>query len=263
MSSLVWGAEHTGDPGDGGWQFEELRRWPAEEARQGVAVDAQSFYVISNYLIGRYDKVSGERTAQWASAEGGPFIHLNAAVVWEGELWGAHSNYPTVPMASSVEVWSLDSLEHRRSIALGVATGSLVWMDRRGDRWWACFANYDGKGGVPGRDARWSELVEFDHEWRRLRGFVFPAELVERMDGYSASGSVPAGPGAWWVAGHHVPELYRVELPEAGATLRWTATVSTTIPGQALGLDPEDPELLYGIDRKTREVIVGRLRKVR
>ena len=41
----------------------ELRRFRPRGANQGVAVDAGHFYGIGNYVVGKYDKRSGERVA--------------------------------------------------------------------------------------------------------------------------------------------------------------------------------------------------------
>ena len=38
-------------PASLGWKFEELRRYPAPEAGQGVVVDADFFYALNNYTI--------------------------------------------------------------------------------------------------------------------------------------------------------------------------------------------------------------------
>src|SRR5688500_14853 len=73
----------------------EVARWPAEEARQGVAADARYFYVNSNDRIGKYDKRTGRRVAQWS----GPreqFPHMNSCTVDGKELVCAGSNYPAV-----------------------------------------------------------------------------------------------------------------------------------------------------------------------
>lgn len=42
-----------------------VSRFIAEDARQGVAVDARFFYPMSNNRIGKYDKRTGKRVAQW------------------------------------------------------------------------------------------------------------------------------------------------------------------------------------------------------
>src|SRR5438105_5220522 len=75
----------------GEWKHEELRRFKADEANQGVAVDEQHFYAITNHAIGKYRKDTGARVASWDGGAGGKIKHLNAGVVLEGKLYCAHS----------------------------------------------------------------------------------------------------------------------------------------------------------------------------
>lgn len=77
-------------------------RWPAPEARQGVAVDATAFYAIDNRTIGKYDKTSGKKVAEWRAGTDEPFIHMNGGVIIGDELLCPHSNYPATPMVSSI-----------------------------------------------------------------------------------------------------------------------------------------------------------------
>lgn len=44
---------------------ETLRRLPAPEARQGVAVGPSDIHAIANYRIARYNKRTGEKHAAW------------------------------------------------------------------------------------------------------------------------------------------------------------------------------------------------------
>src|SRR5262245_64719748 len=83
-----------------GWKYEELRRFKAPEAGQGVAVDREFFYAINNHTIGKYRKETGERVAQWEGGVDGDIIHINAGIIHQGKLYGIHSNYPGVPMLS-------------------------------------------------------------------------------------------------------------------------------------------------------------------
>src|SRR5688572_10690069 len=85
-------------PATPGWRYEELRRIPAAEAGQAAVADRDFIYAINNFTIGKYNKTSGERVALWDGGKGGPIIHMNAGVVFEGRLYCAHSNYPGVPM---------------------------------------------------------------------------------------------------------------------------------------------------------------------
>lgn len=248
-------------PDAAGWRFTELRRIPAVEARQGVAADGEFLYAISNHAIGKYRKTTGERVGGWECPEGEPLIHLNAGVVRDGRLICAHSNYPAVPMTSSVEIWDTATMRPVASHSLGRTDGSLTWIDWRDGRWVACFVHYGRKGGEPGRGPEWTRLVAFDTEWRETGGWSFPPALIARIGerGYSVSGGAFGPGGRLFVTGHDHPELYVLELPAAGPTLRWVATVPIAAQGQAFGWDPQDPNVLYTIGRGERAVIVGRL----
>ena len=244
-----------------GWRYEELRRFPAPEAGQGVAADREFLYAINNHTIAKYKKSGGERVALWEGGNGGPIIHLNAGVVFEGRLHCAHSNYPTVPMLSSVEIFDTATLKHVGSRSLGRTDGSLTWVDRRAGKWIACFVHYGKRGGEPGRGPEWTQIVEFDDEWRRTGGWSLPADLVAHIGprGYSVSGGALGPRGFLYATGHDHPELYVLEFPAAGPSLKWIATIPITTEGQAFGWDGANPEILYTVGRRTWEVIVGRV----
>ena len=96
-----------------------VRRFPAHEATQAVAVDAQFFYAIDDAAIGKYQKDTGQGAGKWEETPGGPVTHLNSGIVQDGLLYCAHSNSPGVPMVSSVEVFETAAmLTHVRSIPL-------------------------------------------------------------------------------------------------------------------------------------------------
>lgn len=244
-----------------GWSYEELRRHKAPEAGQGVAVDAEFFYAINNHTLGKYRKATGARVAGWEGGAGGEIIHLNAGIMVGGRLHGVHSNYPGVPMLSSVELFDPVTLQPVASHSFGRMDGSFTWLDRRDNQWIACFVHYGGKGAEPNRDAAWTQLIAFDDEWRRTAGWALPADLNERFGGrgYSASGGA-FGPGGYlYLTGHDNPELYVVTFPKSGSVMRWIATIPFPSEGQAFCWDPVNPDQLYSIQRKTREVIVGRV----
>lgn len=252
----------TPAPGPGGWRFEEIRRFKAPEARQGVAADGEFLYVISNHDLGKYRKAGGERLAAWSCPEGDPLTHVNAGVVHAGRLYGAHSNYPGVPHVGSVEMWDPATLRHLGSISFGRTDGSLTWIDRRAGRWLACFVHYAKRGGEPGKGQEWTRLVEYDDDWRPTgRGWVFPPALIGHLGsrGYSMSGGA-FGPGGFlFVTGHDEKDLCVVEFPAAGSTLRWVATVPVPAEGQAFAWDPAEPGVVHLILKSAREVITGRV----
>ena len=111
----------------------EVRRIPAPEANQAVAADKNHLYAIDNHAIGKYDKRTGQRVARWECERGKPLIHLDSGVVYDGVLWCTHSNFPRVPMTSSIETWETATLEHSSSYSFGIRGGSATWMDLRDD----------------------------------------------------------------------------------------------------------------------------------
>ena len=233
-----------------------LQRFPAAEAKQGVAVSADSVYVVSNHVITRHDKRSGAELGRW---EGDParYPHLNSCALIDAELVCASSNFPAVPQRSSVEFFDPQSLRHLRTVALAQAAGSLTWVDRRDGAWWAVFAQYDGRGGQPPFDHRSTSLVRFDDAWRQTESWGFPDAVLARIAPMSLSGGGWGPDGRLYVTGHDLPELYRLALPtEGGAVLDLLEVIPIAAEGQAIDWDEARPGVLYGIRRQAREVVV-------
>ena len=242
-------------------QGREVRRWPAPEARQGVAVDARYFYAVVNSAIGKYDKVTGERVGEWLG-DRLQIVHLNSCAAIEAELICAHSNFPQVPMASSVEIFDSETMRHARSVALGLAYGSLTWIERHDGQWWAGFANYDVDGAEPGRDHRFTQVVTFDDEWRRTGGYRFPDSVLERFAPLSNSGGSFGDDGLLYVTGHDAQEIYVLRIPTEGPVLEHVATIAAPLDGQAWSWDRSAPRTLYGITRADGEVVVMQVPEV-
>lgn len=238
------------------FQAVELGRLDAPEAGQGVAVDADHVYAVVNRVIARYDKASGARRGEWHGERNGPIVHLNSCYAAQGELWCAHSNFPSVPMASSVERFDARTLTHLGSTSLGLTNGSLTWFDRRDGSWWAGFAHYDGDGGLPGKDHSWSNIVRYDEEWRAIESFLLPGSVLERMAPHSASGGAFGPDGLLYLTGHDRPEMYVLALPEMGSTLVHVATIDIDVEGQAFAWDRSRPDerIVYGISRANRQI---------
>lgn len=241
------------------YQSEELRRWPAAEAGQGAAAAGDSFYAIVNTRIGRYSKATGQKLAEW-SGDRTQAVHINACSVIEAELVCAHSNFPHVPMQSSVEVFDPLTLKHKRSISLGEQIGSLTWVDRKDGVWWAAFANYDERGGEPGRDHRYAAVVTFDDQWRRMQAWAFPPEILERFAPTSTSGGAWGDDGLLYVTGHDAEEVYALRLPEFGSTLVHVATIAVGFEGQGWAWDRSEPgRVIWSISRPNRQVVATQI----
>jgi hypothetical protein len=223
-----------------------------------VAVDADHFYAIDDRRIGKYSKRTGERIGSWSAPAGGPIVHLNSGVVLDGRLYCAHSNYPGVPMQSSIEIFDAATLVHVASQSLGELPGSATWIDRREGRFFVGLANYSGHGGAPGRGPEQTALLRLDASWRPVGRDGFPASVVARFGTRSNSGGAFGPDGLLYATGHDAPEVYALRVHEPDG-LELVATLAADATGQGIAWDPAEPRLLWTIRRDTREVVASRL----
>ena len=226
------------------------------EANQGIGVDDRFFYAVDNQAIAKYDKQSGARVAVWQGEENGPILHLNSAVLVDGLLYAAHSNYPDWPATSSVEIFDARTLRHVDSYSFGIDRGALTWLDYYQGSWWGAFANYSG---LLNRNNSLTQMVRFDEQWRVVEAWVFPDEILERFGMMSNSGGSWGPDSRLYISGHDQAEVYVMELPQAGSVLRWVGTVPLDIAGQGIAWDRSQPDMLYGIVRAERRVTASRI----
>ena len=240
-------------------RFELVRRIAVPEAGQAVAVDETHFYAISNSIVAKYERESGQRVAVWKADQRRPLRHLNSGIVIDGKLYCAHSNYPKFPEASSVEVWDTKTLQHIDSKSLGIYEGSLTWIDQRDGDWWAVFAHYSKKVNRNpfAKDHTHTSLVQFDDQWRRKGGYIFPKAVLNRFAPHSCSGGSWGPDGLIYCSGHDLGEIYQLALPEAGSTMVLKQTLMAPMTGQGFAWAP-DGKLIYGIDRPKRQVVVAK-----
>ena len=237
-----------------------LRTVPAFDAVQAVAVDARCFYAVNSRRITKHDKETGQPLCQWDGGERGPIIHLDSGVTSEGILYAAHSNWPAWPMASSVEMWDTETMAHVATYSFGIKLGSFTWLDRYNGYWWGAFANYSRvqkHQPLPYGHTYRTQVVKMDDAFRILEAWTFPDELLHRFDPMSNSGGSWGPDGRLYVTGHDQPEVYVMELPQAGSLLRWVATVRASgIEGQGIAWERGgDGPTLWGILRRERQVV--------
>ena len=238
---------------------ELVRQFPAEEAIQAAAADESHVYAIVNSAIGKYDKKTGERVAQWSRDRQGPIRHLNSGIVLDGTLYCANSNFPETPMASSIELFDPKDLRHKASHSFGIDTGSATWIDRRDGAWYVMFAHYDERGGMPGQDHTHTQLIRYDDSWRRTGGWVFPPDILARFAPQSCSGGGFGADGLIYATAHHNTELYVLRFPAMGPVLETVAVVPNCTEGQGVAWDPQDQRVLWGISRQRRELMAWRV----
>jgi len=235
-----------------------VRQLSAPEADQGVASDGSYAYAIDNSTIARYRIADGERLAIW-QGDNTRFPHINSCALTEGQLVCAASNYPQVPQLSTIEFFDPETLDHKRSVSLGMGPGSLTVIDRHNGAWWAVFANYDKNGGDPARDHRYTLLTQLDEDFRIVRGWAFPAEVLACLSPKSASGASWAADGRLYVSGHDRPQIYALSLPKAGGVLQFDGWFPIVTHGQAIDIPEDGDNLIWSINRPTKQVFASRI----
>lgn len=236
------------------FEAREIRRFDAREAIQGVAVDDGHFYAIMNSAIGKYDKRRGKRLAGWRD-DTGKLQHLNSCHARDGRLFCAHSNYSDLPMASGIEIFDTATMQHVESKSLGLTDGSLTWHESHDGYLWAGFAHYDGHGGEPGVDHRYTYVAKFSDDWEQRGRWALPDSVLERLAPYSTSGGAFGPDGLLYLTGHDRKEMYVMRLDDADSKLQHLATIDIDVEGQAFAWDrSSDERVVYAISRPNREV---------
>ena len=242
--------------------YRTVRTFPCgNTATQGIAVDDNYFYGISNAQITKYTK-TGDSLATWREKDPQLIRHFDGGIIVDSLLYCSHSNFPEVPMASSIEVFDPVRMEHVKTVSLGIEYGSCTWVVPGDGCWYVCFAHYDRNGekaaGEVIRDASWTQIVQYDENWHRLQGWILPKELIEEIRPMSLSGGLFID-GKFYCTGHDAQKLYILEFPPYGMRLRWTGTIDIPVKGQGIALDSEG--YLWGIDRKNKLIIKAEITK--
>ena len=241
---------------DAATAFERIAELSVPEANQGVGVDERYFYAVDNQSIAKYDKASGKLVEKWQGPSGGAIVHLDSAMLMNGKLYAAHSNYPGWPMTSSVEIFDADKLEHIGTHNFGVRWGSLTWVDWHDDHWWMTFANYDqriGPGQAPYGGKANTVVIQMTEDFEAVRSWTLPNEVLDRFEDMSNSGGSWGPDGFLYLSGHDPAEVYKMTLPEAGSVLRLVEIVPLNIRGQGIAWDRSEPGVIYGIIRATAQ----------
>lgn len=234
--------------------LEQIAEFSVPEANQGVGVDRQHFYAIDNFAIGKYDKKTGKLVRKWQGEKQGPILHLDSAMLMDGKLYAAHSNYPQWPMTSSLEIFDADTLAHIGTHSFGIQWGSLTWADWHDGHWWMTFANYDrllGPGKTPYGHKVNTIMVKFTRDFRPLQSWTLPKVILDKFEDMSNSGGSWGPDGYLYLTGHDPAELYRMRLPKAGSVLELVDVIPMNIRGQGIAWDRSERGVIYGIIRAT------------
>ncbi|QDU97176.1 glycoside hydrolase family protein [Lignipirellula cremea] len=232
----------------------ESRTLAADQAHQGVAVDGDHLYAITNRSVGKYDKQTGKQIAVWSAPADSPLKHLNSGVVDGGKLYCAHSNWPVSPLQNSIEIWDAEKLEHVDRHRFTESAGAVTWVDRRDNHWWVAFAFYGDA-----RNVAQTRVVKYNDQWQEQGSWRLPEAVIARMAPASNSGGSWGPDGLLHLTGHDRAETYALRLPVDGKTLELVDTLAAPIAGQGIAWDHSDVGVLYGIRRSRKQIVAGRL----
>lgn len=229
----------------------ELSRFSAPNATQAVAVDSLYFYAISNSKIVKHKKSDGSIVIEQKY----PFKHLNGGIILDGKLYCANSNYPEVPMASSLEIFDPKTLEHIGSHSFGLYIGSFTWIDRWEGDYYLMFVHYENYAQEGTKGVAYSALIRTDSLFRQKGGWMLPKALIERLRPESISGGSFTEDGKLYLSPHHWEEVYVCQIPKMGYEIELVKTIPVPFQGQGLAWDRYQPGVLWGMHREKREVI--------
>jgi hypothetical protein len=236
--------------------LQQIGEFVIAEANQGVGVDDKYFYAVDNQKIAKYDKKTGKLVGKWEGPKDGAIIHLDSAVILDGKIYCAHSNYNQWPMTSSVEIWDANTMQHIGNHSFGINWGSLTWVDFYNGHWWATFANYDvpfGPNKTPYGYKAATQMVKFTADFRSLESWVLPKSILDKFEAMSNSGGSWGPDGFLYLTGHDPAELYKMRLPKAGSVLELVETIPMNIRGQGIAWDRSERGVIYGIIRATSQ----------
>ncbi len=246
--------------------LKQIGEFVVPEANQGVGVDDRYFYAVDNQVIAKYDKKTGQLVKRWKGEKSGPIIHLDSAMLMDGKIFCAHSNYSEWPMTSSVEIWDAEKMEHIGNHSFGINWGSLTWVDFYNGHWWMTFANYDrpfGPGKTPYGYKVATQMIKFSADFRPMESWVLPKSILEKFEDMSNSGGSWGPDGYLYLSGHDPAEIYKMRLPKAGSILELVEVIPMNIRGQGIAWDRRDRGVIYGIIRATaKEKAAGGNHKV-
>jgi hypothetical protein len=246
--------------------LKQIGEFVVPEANQGVGADDRYFYAVDNQKIAKYEKKTGKLVKKWQGEKNGPIVHLDSAMLLDGKIYCAHSNYSEWPMTSSVEIWNADTMEHIGNHSFGINWGSLTWVDFYNGHWWMTFANYDrpfGPGKTPYGHKVATQMVKFSADFKYLESWVLPKAILDRFEEMSNSGGSWGPDGYLYLSGHDPAEIYRMRLPKAGSVLELVDVIQMNIRGQGIAWDRSERGVIYGIIRATaKEKAAGGNHKV-
>jgi len=213
----------------------QIIRYKAKEATQGVISYGNYFYAIGTNTIGKYDKRTGKKLKTSKK-----FKHLNGGIIKNNELYITHN-----PQGNNwIEIFDLN-LDHLRTINMNKHNGSLTWIDYHNNKWWGSLSFYKN-------NLNKSRIVQFDSNWNIIKKWEYPKELLNKFYPYSNSGGKFHN-GLLFLTGHDKGEIYVIKINDKIDLIN---IIKLPITGQGIS---SDGNYVYGINRTLKEVVVVKL----
>ena len=230
----------------GGEVYAEKSAMASPHATQAAAADDRFVFAVSSTDIAKLDRADGKELA----VSTGKASHLNSAVLIEGKIYAAHSNFPLKPEQGEIRVLDPETMKLDLFHRFDEPPGSITWVLKREGSWWCHFAGY-------GTEKEKSCLVRYDADWKEIARWSYPPELMKDWGTMSLSGGIWQG-DVLLATGHDKKVVYRLKVPEKGGAVEWLGTIPSPFPGQGIAADPKTGGLV-GIDRKRKAVIFAEL----
>jgi hypothetical protein len=242
-------------------QNKVIKRIPTD-ANQGIAVDKNYYYAISNTKITKHNKTTNELVATWNADKNSKafahFKHMNSGTVIDEKLFVAHSRYNIDPNDNTIEIFNVRNklLEYEKTIPMPPKHGSLTWIDKHPDgSWWMCFAVY-------GEDINMNtKLVKYQYKNEKfveLKSWYFPSEVIKNWGNMSCSGGSWGAEGYLYTSGHDHEKAFVLKI-DKGGKLKYLRTENNVgFYGQAIAWDrfSKEPRLWGIVKRKFITVAV-------
>ncbi len=217
-----------------------IRKIPTE-ANQGVAVDADYYYAISNLKITKHNKVTTKLVATWQADTNikafEHFKHMNSGTVIDGKLYVAHSRYKTDPNNNTIEIWNVKNrlLVHEKTVPMPRKYGSLTWVDKTPDGfWWMCYAVY---GAGLNKNTKLVKYKFKDNKFIEIKSWYFPDEVIKNWGKMSCSGGSWGPDGKLYTTGHDHAKAFVLEVDEKGNLKLVRIETNLGFRGQAIAWD--------------------------
>ena len=208
-----------------------------QEAKQGIAVDNEYFYAISDKAIGKYNKKTGKIVLRWKSKK--DITHLNGGFIDGNKLICVHN--PTGK--NSIVTFDKNTLKKLSDKKINV-DGSLTWYYPYDNTNYGVLAYYKD-------NVNKTKFCKFDDDFNVVKSWSFPQKIIDDIKPWSISGGFIKS-GYVYASGHDKSVIYKFTMNDDKDVLTLFDTIDVVSSGQGIAFYNDD---LLTINRKNHQVI--------